>query len=78
MPETRSRPDRKVTELRSAARYLDDNGEGHEDARLAELLVQVADSYEDFQALDPAPIEEAIRWTPVLYAATRVAREVMS
>jgi hypothetical protein len=67
----------KLGELRAAARLLQSSSEP-EDVQLAGLLGGVADAYEEFQKLDPVPIEEAIRWTPVLLAALRLAREVLS
>ena len=72
MSQTVRSSDRKIVEIRSAARVLENEG----DHNLAGLLRGVADAYEQFRADDPAFIDEALRWTPVLYSATRVAREV--
>jgi hypothetical protein len=66
--------DRKIAEIRSAARALELGG----DVWLAELLKSIANAYENFREDAPAYIDEALRWTPVLYAATRIARQVRS
>lgn len=65
--------DRKIEEIRNAARTLrlrDD------DRVLADLLDTIARAYDGFREEDLANIDEALRWTPVLYAATRLARSV--
>lgn len=66
--------DRKIDQIRNAARALRLRGD---DQRLADLLDTVARAYDGFREEDLANIDEALRWTPVLYAATRVARSVL-
>lgn len=63
---------RKTDVLQSAADAL--NREGDRD--LARLLGAIATAQDSYQSLDLPQLDEAMRWTPVVAIATKLARKV--
>ena len=62
---------RTAESLRAAARVARLDG----DEELADLLEAIASAHAYYQRLDLVPLDEALRWSPVIVAALKIAKE---